>query len=202
MYRTSTHSIFVVTCLLLAFPDQAESQISFGVQQQNGVVTGGSLVVGGFVNPGRTGVTMGVNAGFRQLIGINTFTFRNGVGGVNRAGGFATNQNQNRRPSAAQFVKAASKFDVDKNGKLDRKELTEVGKAVLAELNQRRGTNPAAVAANAHGGKKDAKSKPPTVDEMVETFVTRSLSFDKDKDESLNNAEATRMAAALIRSLS
>lgn len=196
MSRSKASALFAVSILWAILPTTGSAQISFGVTQQNGVVSGGSLVVGGFVNPSRTGVRLGVNAGFSQLIGINTFTVRNG-GGVNRTGQIAAN-GQNRRPTAAQFVKAASKFDTDRDGRLDKKELAEVGKAVLTELNK----HGVAHSPGKANGPLASQTPPPTVEEMVDVFVTRSLTFDKNKDEALDATEAKRMAAALIRSLS
>ncbi len=224
MTRKLLLSLSAMLCMVTFCAVEASAQIAFGVNQQNGIVSGGTLVVGGAVNPSGTGVRLGGNAGFSQLIGINTFTIR-GVGaggfqgggfqgggnfgggnqgGGNQVGGFANNNApQNRRPTAAQFVLAAAKYDADRNRRLDRKELTAIGAAVLAELKQRKGANAVAAAAKVQDGKNgDGEAKTLTSEEMVEIFVEKCLSYDKDKDEMLNNVEATRMATALIRSLS
>ena len=48
--------ILTTVSVLTLFADPAGAQISFGVTQQNGVVMGGGLQIGGFVTQGRTGV--------------------------------------------------------------------------------------------------------------------------------------------------
>ena len=188
----------ILTLLL----DPAGAQISFGVTQQNGVVMGGGLQIGGFVTGGRTGVMLGVSTGTSQLIGVQNFTFQNGSGG-GPAGIANINRPQNRRPGADQFVKAAGRFDRDGNRRLDRKELTEVATAVVNELRQLRKTNNGASSA-AFANTDQSKGPPPipSAEEMVEAFVARCMTFDVDEDDALNAAETKRMATALIRSLS
>jgi len=200
MFRGCLRVITVagVLCLLA---DQTEAQISFGVTQQNGVVMGGGLQIGGFVTPGRTGVMLGVNTGTSQLIGIQNFSFQNGAGGG--PSGAANINRRNQQPGADQFVKAAGRFDRDRNRRLDRKELTQVATAVVKELRQRRGQpGKASSVPLASTGKSKSAPSMPSAEEMVKTFVTRCMTFDADDDDALDAAETKRMAVALIRSLS
>ncbi len=195
--------VVAVAGSLCGVADQASAQISFGVTQQNGVVMGGGLQVGGFVTHGRTGVMLGVNTGTSQLIGIQNFSFQSASGGV--PAGLANNNRRNRQPGADQFVKAAGRFDRDRNRRLDRKELTLVATAVVKELTQRRKQNSRSSSDSyARTGKSPSPSPPPTpsAEEMVKRFVTRCMTFDTDGDEALDAAETKRMATALIRSLS
>jgi hypothetical protein len=180
---------------------QAEAQISFGVTQQNGVVMGGGLQVGGFVTPGRTGVRLGVSTGISQLIGIQNFIFQNRSNGA-PAGGTNISR-RNRQPGADQFVNAAGRFDRDRNRRLDRKELTSVGTAVVKELRQRgRQQQQASSALPAGAGASKSSEASPSAEEMVKSFVTRSMTFDADGDDALDATETKRMATALLRSLS
>ncbi len=192
MYRAS---LFVVTfaCSLMVTPDIATAQISFGVTRQNGVVTGGGFSVNGVVLPGATGVRLGINAGTSQLIGVQQFSFQSSAANrpIGRQGTIQT-----RRPTAGQFIKSARRFDVDKDEKFSRKELKNIGNAVIAELNRRKGVA-GSQASIQHG----VPAATPTAEEMVGSFVKRCLTFDKDNDEALNAAETKRMAAAFIRSL-
>ncbi|MEQ9410466.1 MAG: hypothetical protein RIK87_22215 [Fuerstiella sp.] len=189
------------TALLIGiYTGAAPAQISFGVTQQNGVIAGGSLQIGGFVNPGRTGVVLGVSSGTSQLIGIQQFSVQNGGG--NRAAAVAMNNRQRQNRMAEQFVKAAGRFDHDGNGRLDREELILVATAVVAELKQRQPQASRPPAGQPAKTGQPGMPPPPSDEQMVETFVTRCLTFDKDKDQALDAAETKRMAAALIRSLS
>lgn len=182
--------------------DSALAQISVGVTRQGGIVTGGSLQVGGYVTNGSTGVRLGVNTGFSQLLGINTFNVQNGAqnpGGQNQAA--AANR---RGPKATpdMFVKAAARFDEDDDQQFDEEELAAVGAAVLAELRERDrqlGKTRRRATRSARRG-----STPPVIPEEVQirAFVKRCLKFDKDKDSTLNEKEMRKMAAVLIRSLS
>ena len=102
--------------------------------------------------------------------------------------------------SIYQFLAAAGRFDHDGNKKLDQKELGDVGRAVIAELQRMPKLSARAFAGKA-GGPASSRPEEPSADEMAEAFVKRCMKFDNDGDESLNEAEAKRMAAALIRSL-
>jgi hypothetical protein len=192
--------ILTTVSVLTLFADPAGAQISFGVTQQNGVVMGGGLQIGGFVTQGRTGVRLGVSTGTSQLIGVQNFTFQNrssggpaGVTNINRG---------NRQPNPDQFVKAAGRFDRDKNRRLDRKELTQVATAVVKEMRQRRGQQKSRTSvSNAAPGHAKSPASSPSVEKMVESFVTRSMTFDADGDDALDAAETKRMATAFLRSL-
>ena len=193
--------LMVTTASVLTLvADPAGAQISFAVTQQNGVVTGGGLQIGGFVTPGRTGVRLGVSTGTSQLIGIQNFTFQNRSNGA--PAGMTSINRRNRQPNPDQFVKAAGRFDRDHNRRLDRKELTQVATAVVKELRQRRGAQESrSSASHAATGHAKFPSSFPSTEEMVESFVTRSMTFDTDGDDALDAAETKRMATALLRSL-
>lgn len=196
------NSLLMVTTaasVLTLSADQVEAQISFSVTQQNGVVMGGGLQIGGFVTPARTGVRLGVSTGTNQLIGLQNFTFqsRNGP-----PAGMTNINRRNRQPNPDQFVKASGRFDRDNNHQLDRNELTQVATAVVKELRQRRGAQKSRTSVS-HAATGHAKfpSSFPSAEEMVESFVTRSMTFDADGDDALDAAETKRMAIALLRSL-
>lgn len=192
MYRVSLLVVTFASSLMVT-ANSATAQISFGVTRQNGVVTGGGFSVNGVVLPGATGVRLGINAGTSQLIGVQQFSFQSSAGNrpIGRQG-----SSQPRRPTAGQFIKAARRFDVDKDDRFSKKELRNIGSAVIAELNKRKGA-PGQQASIQHG----VSTAMPTAEEMVGSFVKRCLTFDKDDDEALNAAETKRMAAAFIRSL-
>ncbi|MDG1895811.1 MAG: hypothetical protein P8J37_12970 [Fuerstiella sp.] len=196
-------SLLIITTasVLTLLADQSEAQISFAVTQQNGVVMGGGMQIGGFVTQGRTGVRLGVWTGTSQLIGIQNFTFQN-----RSSGGPASITNINRRnrqPNPDQFVKAAGRFDRDNNHRLDRKELTQVATAVVKELRQRRGPQKSRSSDSyAATGRSRSPASSLSAEEMIKSFVTRSMTFDADGDDTLDAAETKRMAAALLRSLS
>lgn len=190
MIRTCVPLVAAVSLLTL-FADQSSGQVAFGVVQQNGAVTGGGLMIGGSVINGGTGVRLGISTGVSNLSALNTFSFMTAA------------TRQNRGPTPQQFVQAAGRFDRDHDGRLDRKELAQVGSAVIAELRRRQGRNTQTVASHGHPNfSPNADSTAPTTDKMVEAFVTRCMTFDADGDDALNAGETTRMAAALIRSLS
>lgn len=199
MIRTSLLSTVVVSMVTL-LADETAAQFSFGVTQQNGVVTGGGLRVGGIVTPGRTGVRLGVSAGASHLVGIDTFKVRNGRNG-RRNRGIANNRRQGRS-TPEQFVKTAGRFDLDRDDRLDQEELAKVGAAVLAELRQRQGKKKRSSSRSRRKAPRKSGSSEPSTEEMVAAFVERCLKFDTDKDEALNAAETKRMATALIRWLS
>lgn len=193
MFRVSI--LVLATATSFAFVDEAVGQISFGVTRQNGVVTGGGFQVSGAVLPGAMGVRLGINAGTSQLIGVQNFSFQNGAS--NRSA--APNASVARRPSAGQFIKAAKRFDVDKDERLSEEELKNVGVAVVAELQRRRSRVDPAMALQQSDS--NSSNTAATADEMVQSFVKRCLTFDKDSDDALNSAETKRMATAFIRSL-
>ncbi len=117
-------------------------------------------------------------------------------------GGNQMNFNRPPRPTAEQFARAAGRFDRDRDGLLNREELTQVAAAVIKELQQRPGRADRSVSARS-GGQRSAGSgnSAPSAEQMTETFIARSLSFDVDNDGALNAVETRSMAAALIRSL-
>jgi hypothetical protein len=185
-----------VSMTLLA--DSCEAQIGFGVTRQGTVVSGGSLQVGGFVTPGRTGARLGVSTYNNQLLGFSTFTVQSG-----RDNPAVANNRRQPRPTPGRFVRASQRFDADKNELLDEIELATVGAAVLAEMEQqkaaanRRPVAPRKIAAKSVDGSDETP-----VDPQIKAFVKRCLRYDKDKDGSLNKKETSKMAKALIRSLS
>ncbi|HIE99458.1 MAG TPA: hypothetical protein EYQ63_21270 [Fuerstia sp.] len=191
--------VVIVAGILSLCAEQAAAQISFAVTQQNGVVSGGGLQVGGFVTHGRTGVMLGVSTSTSQLIGIQNFTFQSQRSGI--PAGVANNNRRNRQPGADQFVKAAGRFDRDRNRRLDRKELTLVATAVVKELTQRREQHSRVSSVPPANSGNSQSSPTPSAEEMVKSFVTRCMTFDTDGDEALDAAETKRMATALIRSL-
>ena len=193
--------IVTATIVLSLLADQAGAQISFGVTQQDGVVMGGGLQIGGFVTRGRTGVRLGISTGTSQLIGVQNFSFQNG-GSVGPAGA-ANNTRRRSQPGSDQFVKAAGRFDRDRNRRLDRKELTQIATAIVKELRQRQDQqNGTSSVSRGSQGKSKSPTTSPSVAEMVESFVTRSMTFDADGDGALDASETKRMATALLRSLS
>jgi hypothetical protein len=184
-------------CFWMLTTVSASAQISFGVTQQNGVVTGGSFQVGGFVMPGGTGVRLGITAGTSQLIGLQNFTFQNASNNT-PVGGNATSR-PSPKFSAGQFVRATKRFDKNEDGQLDVDELNKVAAAVVAEFRKLNGHSDQTPSIQVD--KADETSSTSSAEQMVEAFVKRSLTFDKDEDKVLNSAETKRMAAALVRSL-
>lgn len=183
-----------MTCLA----SSCDAQIGFGVTRQGTVVSGGSLRVGGVVTPGRTGVRLGVSTYNNQLLGFSTFKVLNGSG--NPAG---TDNRRQTRPTPGRFVRASQHFDADKNELLDQVELAAVGAAVLAEIEQQKAAaNRRPVAPRKIAEKSVDGSDETPVDRQIRAFVKRCLRYDKDKDGSLNKKETSKMAKALIRSLS
>ncbi|MCH2201903.1 MAG: hypothetical protein MK102_08025 [Fuerstiella sp.] len=178
--------------------NQSMAQIGFGVIRQNGLVTGGSLSVGGAVSPGRTQIRMGISAGASQLIGINSFNMRNRRRHQQSASNVRAGQ-----PSVDQFVNASARFDRDNNELLDRKELARIAMAVIAELDRLQNNRNGRSRPRFRKITNPRSSVPePTINQKVKAFVKRSMEFDADEDDALNTAETKRMALALIRSLS
>jgi len=178
--------------LLIVSAKTSEAQIGFGVTRVNGVVSGGQLQIGGFVTSGRTGVRLGVSTGASNLIGVQTFNVQNGGGNQAVAGNA-----RRRQPNTGQFVRAAGQLDTNEDRRLDQEELAQVAIAVLAELKKQPGSRKRTRASRSGKAK-----KPKWLNEqMVATFVNRSMKFDRDDDDALNAAETKAMAAAFIRSL-
>jgi len=175
-----------------------EAQIGFSVTRQGTVVSGGSLQVGGVVAPGRTGVRLGVSTYNNQLLGFSTYKVQNGGGNPAVA-----NNRRQPQPTPGQFVRASQRFDADKNELLDAVELAAVGAAVLAEIEQQKAaTSGRPVAPRKIAEKSVDGSDETPADPQIKAFVKRCLRYDKDKDGSLNKKETSKMAKALIRSLS
>lgn len=191
-------ALCLVSISMTYLAGSCEAQIGFSVTRQGTVVSGGSLQVGGVVTPGRTGARLGVSTYNNQLLGFSTFTVPSGGG--NPAG---ANNRRQPRPTPGRFVRASQRFDADKNELLDEVELAAVGAAVLAEVEQqkaaasRRPVAPRKIAAKPVDGSDETP-----VDPQIKAFVKRCLRYDKDKDGSLNKKETSKMAKALIRSLS
>ncbi len=144
---------------------------------------------------------LGVNTGTSQLIGIQNFTFQNRSSGF--PAGTASINRRNSQPGADQFVKAAGRFDRDRNRRLDRTELAQVATAVVKELRQRCGQHSSASSDSLpKSGNSQSPPPAPSAEEMIKSFVTRCMTFDADGDEALNAAETKRMATVFLRSLS
>ena len=171
------------------------AQISFGVTQQNGVVTGGNLVVGGFLTPGRTGVTLGINGRLSNVVDVPTFNVQSQVRSQQQ--GVAVTHRE-RKAAIAQFVRAAERFDADKNKQLDKDELERVATAVVEEISRLDQSHQPEAFRAAYSD--EDKKKEDTDKEIIDSFVKRSLSFDSNEDESLSSAETRKMAAAFLRS--
>lgn len=221
----------VLLCVLVSstafmLSAKCHAQVGYGAVQTP-VTTGGFFSALPVTTRGNTHVRMGVSAGFSQIIDVHTFSpvqnwpglmpvgpigftggFNGGMmppGGMNPGFNANAGNNQqvaqaNQRPTPNQFVSVAGKFDHDRNRKLDQTELAEVGRAVIAELQRMPKVSARAFAGKA-GGPASTKPEAPTTEEMTEAFVKRCMKFDDDGDESLNESETLRMAAALIRSL-
>jgi len=186
--------VFLVSVVMTVVANSSEAQFSVGISRQGGIVTGASLQVGGFVNPGRTGVRLGVSAANNQLRDIQTFSFQNGGGNPT-----VTNNRRQPRMTPGRFVRAAQRFDEDHDELLDEVELAAVGAAVLAEMEQR---NAAVNPRQTIAAKPVVTAEESQEDPQIKAFVKRCLKYDKDKDGALNKKETSRMARALIRSLS
>jgi len=194
----------IIPALILCsatLPQQAEAQISFTVNRQNGIVTGGGFQVNGMVTHGGRYVRMGINANASQLIGVQNYNLLNGATTMASTPmamtAVSTRQEIPARPSAGLFAKTAWRFDRNKDRELDEGELTTIAAAVIKELRPK--TAPV-VAANSAKAVTAAATVPPAT-ESVEAFVTHCLTFDKNDDKTLNESETKRMAAAFIRSL-
>ncbi|MCP4783889.1 MAG: hypothetical protein GY903_23605 [Fuerstiella sp.] len=190
--------IVAVVCALTIFVDQSSAQRSGG----GGCNRGGSMGEVGSALAGGSQRT-GANAGFLtnaammgQLAGMSRQRPQNAIGGNQ------VDSNRSPRPTPEQFARAAGRFDRDRDGLLNREELSQVAAAVIAELHQRPERAGRTVSARSGSQRSAGSGKAaPSVAQMTETFVSRSLSFDADDDGALNASETRMMAAALIRSL-
>ncbi|APZ90768.1 hypothetical protein [Fuerstiella marisgermanici] len=119
----------------------------------------------------------------------------------------AAGANRNR-PTADQFVRAASRFDADSDGELNETELTEVATAVINELRSRQHASPPRASGNrsvvAGNQGRPANAIPPnaSMEKLTNAFVSKALSYDRDNSATLNAAETRALATAFIRSLS
>ena len=195
---------------LVLFSSTANAQISASFTRQGNTVTGGGFVVGGTIVGGNY-VRLGINASTSQLIDVQTFPFATfgvvpafGAQGFANVNNFAGNNSISRRPqrpqpTLGQFVKVSMTFDEDRSGELDKEELSKMGYAMIREIKHRQ-----RVAAGF--GRVPQKNVPkgpnPQEQQFLDNFVNRSLTFDADKSEGLNRDETTRMAMALLRSMS
>lgn len=117
-------------------------------------------------------------------------------------GGRQMNFRRPQRPSAEQFARAAGRYDRNGDGLLNRAELTQVAAAVITELRQRRERDGRFTSARSEGQRPaDIGQLAFSAEQMTQTFLVHSLSFDADDDGALNATETRSMAAALIRSL-
>lgn len=211
MLRTSLMILGVV----VGHSIPAVAQVGFRVQQTP-VTSGASLSVSPVVTNGGTYVRMGISASFSQLVDVQTFSpvqnfpglvpiapigfggginqgFNGGFGG----GGVGVSGVIAAKPTVERFLVAAKKFDKDEDRRLDRKELSEVATAVIAEL---RRSSPGFM--QKLGGKaRSAGNKPPTASEFQKAFVTQCLKYDRDDDKFLDESETRRLATDLVRSL-
>ena len=125
----------------------------------------------------------------------------------NMTGTTSSAQASGRSPTATQFAEAALRFDADADGELSSAELTQVAAAVIKELQTRQQVQPGPMkGANGmpgpHGAKGNEILPNATLEEMTTTFVTKALTFDRDKSGTLNASETKAFATALIQSLS
>lgn len=196
MNKTLVKLLMLVGLFTFSTPS-INAQISFSVNQQNGVVTGGGFQVGGFVMPGATGVRLGISAATNQLIGLQNFTFQNGSN--NAPAQQSVNSQPTPKFSAGRFVKATKRFDKNEDGRLDTDELNKIATAVVAEFRQMNGDRDRTPSIQA--GPKKPGTSTPTAEQMQAAFVKQSMTFDKDEDGTLDSTETKLMAAALTRSL-
>ena len=102
------------------------------------------------------------------------------------------------KPTASRFVDAAWKFDSDKNARLDRNELGKLALAAVTELKR----TPAAYEKLKRGAQGNKRAGQPVTQKAVtEAFLKQCLTFDRDKDGTLNPSETDVMAVALMRFL-
>lgn len=136
------------------------------------------------------GMRTGGNAGAMVAFGMQNQMSR---GRPRNNGGNANGFNAPGRPhpTPAQFTQTAMQFDRDEDQQLNRDELQQVASAVISELRsmqwRQSGTR---------------RRSTPDTQQMQEAFVNRAMKFDRDNDGTLNSSETSRMARALIRSLS
>lgn len=220
--KTFTKAV-ILTALMVGHWE-ARAQVGFGVRQGT-LTTGASVRVVPVVTGGGRYVRTGISASFSQLVDVQTFSpvrnfpglvpfapvgfgtagpavmGNNGmtVGGGNAGAALAANRGPITRrkvPTVPQFLAAAFRLDADANDELDREELKQVGNAVLVELKQTPGFDVRRLLPPSAAGQPI-----PSDDEMLTTFVERSLRFDRNADEKLDRGEAKQMASALIRTL-
>ncbi|MEZ6059686.1 MAG: hypothetical protein R3C19_04925 [Planctomycetaceae bacterium] len=184
--------LFATLFVLSACAEESAAQIGFSVTQQNGVISGGGMTVGGVVSGDRRMVNLGLSASANNLVVQDAIT----RGALNAA----IAARRDRLPDVDQFVRNVKQFDRDQNELLDKDELRQVGLAVIKELQQMRGRNSPEVA-NAYANGDVSGNKQPTTGQLAEIFVQRCMAYDANRDQALNATETKRMAAALIRSL-
>lgn len=199
--RSSVLAVLTTATALLLFSSETPAQPGGGGGggMCAGMSGGGAGMAGGF---GRgNGMTAGNANGFMALNMLSQMAQAQ----VGRQRGPAGNNGpaaqRNQRPSAAQFTRTAMRFDQNEDRQLDEDELNQVAVAVIRELQSRRGRPPARQAASVRPAESRVTTQPDTR-EMQEAFVSRALQFDRDGDGALSQSETTRMARALIRTLS
>ena len=127
------------------------------------------------------------------------------MGGCQNSSG-TTNSTANvpqARATAAQFAQKAMSFDADGDGELNQNELTQVATAVIDELQLRQQRSGSLASNSFFRIKRDsALDAASTTTQMTAAFVAKSLTYDKDHNGTLDNAETRALANALIRTLS
>ncbi len=167
-----------------------------------GAMAGSGMAGSGF--GGRGGMMQGANSSLSTLSMLSQMAQMQAAQGVASgpmcipSRGAMARQTARRQPwpTATQFTRTAMRYDRDDDQQLDRDELNEVAAAVIAELQARQGHSQQLFASASRSGSE------PTTQTMQETFVNRAMDFDRNDDGMLSMSETTRMARALIRSLS
>ena len=205
MLKTTVQLVAVVSALTV-FVEQSSAQRMGG----NGRTSGGGCnraAAAGTGGPSRVGgmQTMAAAGFMSNAAMLGQMSAMNRMGPQNTLRNMQTSGNRPPRPTPEQFVQAAGRFDVDRDGLLNREELSQVATAVIAELRQRPGrghrSGPDRVGRQSPANAARAADSRPTVEDMTETFMARALTFDADDDGALNQRETRALAAALIRSL-
>ena len=142
---------------------------------------------------------IGFAGNFNQSFGGNR-AVNSGFNTQGAVNNFAANVPAKPKPTPAQVVKAAGKFDTDRDHQLDREELSEMATAVITELKRTSETHFEKLTRRT--ASVDGKlAKPPTAEEIKAAFVEQCRKYDRDDDKTLDAVETRRMAAALIKSL-
>ncbi len=199
---------FAIVTLAVCFTPEAIAQPGGGgmcggrMGSSGGMMGGMTARMGStMMGQGRQGTNQRGGNGFSGMNGLNGLMQlslnqmgqgqRQGAGGNRRM----RQQNTMAQPTPAQFVQAAMRFDRNDDQQLDQQELNLVASAVISELQSRR-------ISPRQSRTRRAQPSNTSTSSMEETFVNRAMKFDRDNNGTLSSSETTRMAAALIRSLS